>query len=159
MTDASQSPADPGPNEGQPSQEAPPPIPPQPPPPPPPGAEGPQFWERQHAQFVHLGIFSALAGAPVLGSLVLWLMKRAESPLVDDHGKEAVNFQISLVIYVIGASVVGFILTPVLCLGPLVPLAVYIAAVVVAIQSVLRAYRAAQTGSVFRYPVTLRLIH
>jgi uncharacterized Tic20 family protein len=35
----------------------------------------------------------------LLAPLIVWLMKRDESPEIDAHGKEAVNFQISMLIY------------------------------------------------------------
>jgi hypothetical protein len=48
---------------------------------------------------------SALLGVLVhfpghlLGPLIVWLVKRGESPEIDAHGKEALNFQISMLIY------------------------------------------------------------
>ena len=35
----------------------------------------------------------------ILGPLIVWLVKRGESPEIDAHGKEALNFQISILIY------------------------------------------------------------
>ena len=37
----------------------------------------------------------------VIAPLVVWLMKKDQMPFVDDQGKEAINFQISMVIYTI----------------------------------------------------------
>src|SRR5258705_68928 len=52
--------------------------------------------EQNWAMFCHL---SALAGflipfGNIVGPVVVWLIKRAEMPLVEYHGKEAINFQI-----------------------------------------------------------------
>ena len=35
----------------------------------------------------------------ILGPLVVWLIKRGDSPEIDAHGKESFNFQISMLIY------------------------------------------------------------
>ena len=46
----------------------------------------------------------------LLGPLVFWLAKRCESKLVDDQGKESLNFQISMMVYAGLALVLGFFL-------------------------------------------------
>jgi hypothetical protein len=51
--------------------------------------------EKQMAMFCHLG---ALIGGFVI-PLVIWMMKKDESRFVDRHGKECLNFTISLFIY------------------------------------------------------------
>ena len=45
-----------------------------------------------------LGVFLHFPGH-ILGPLVVWLAKRHDSPEIDAHGKEALNFQISMLIY------------------------------------------------------------
>ena len=68
---------------------------------------------------------SALAGfvipgaGHILGPLIVWLVKRGESAEIDAHGKEALNFQISMLIYNVVAGilcliVIGFVLLAVL---------------------------------------------
>jgi uncharacterized protein len=57
--------------------------------------------DRTWAVVAHL---AALTGhlipfGSLVGPLVIWLVKREESPFVDEHGKEAVNFQLSALIY------------------------------------------------------------
>jgi uncharacterized Tic20 family protein len=47
--------------------------------------------------------FAALAGllipfGGILGPLVVWMMKKKELPEIDPHGKESVNFQLSMLI-------------------------------------------------------------
>lgn len=88
-------------------------------------------------------------GGNVLGPLVLWLVKRAESPYLDALGKEAVNFNISFLIYGVVASLSIFVLIGLL-LAPLVGLAWLILVVVAAIK--------ASEGKIYRYPLTIRLI-
>ncbi|MBW3582212.1 MAG: DUF4870 domain-containing protein [Euryarchaeota archaeon] len=41
----------------------------------------------------------------IIGPLVLWLVKKEEMPFVDWHGKQALNFNISIWIY---GAIIGF---------------------------------------------------
>jgi uncharacterized Tic20 family protein len=84
-----------------------------------------------------------------LGPLIIWLMKKDESPTVDKHGKESLNFQISIMIYSAGASIlifllVGFILLP----------AVMIFDCIMVMVATIKTSK----GKDFKYPLTLRLI-
>lgn len=59
--------------------------------------------DRTWAVVAHL---AALTGhlipfGSLVGPLVIWLVKRDESAFVNDHGKEAVNFQLSSFIYAV----------------------------------------------------------
>jgi uncharacterized Tic20 family protein len=98
---------------------------------------------------------SALAGfvVPALGHiggpLIVWLVKRGESPEIDAHGKESLNFQISMMIYSVIAGIlclilVGFVLLPILHLLNVVLV-------------VIAAMRTSE-GQMYRYPLTIRLI-
>jgi uncharacterized Tic20 family protein len=67
---------------------------------------------RNWATLCHLAV---LAGFVVpfghlLGPLVVWLMKRNEHPLVDQHGKDALNFQISVFIYEVSVILTGIVI-------------------------------------------------
>ena len=55
----------------------------------------------------------------IIGPLIVWLIKREESSFIDEHGKESLNFQISVTIYSVAISVTGVILM-IVCIGPLV---------------------------------------
>ncbi|WP_255322784.1 DUF4870 domain-containing protein [Lysobacter sp. K5869] len=85
----------------------------------------------------------------ILGPLVVWLMKKDTMPFVADQGKEALNFNITVLI----AMIVGGILTLVL-IGLLVMAVVGIAWLVLTIMAAL----AANKGEAYRYPFTLRLV-
>lgn len=108
--------------------------------------------ERMWGMFCHLSAFAAFV-IPVIGSvlgpLVIWLIKREEMPFVDDQGKEALNFQITMLI----ASFVAFILVFVLIGIPLL-FALGIFNIVVTIIGAVRA----NDGVRYRYPFALRLI-
>jgi len=117
------------------------------------GPEEPAIWERNWAVFCHLGGFAGLlvpAFGQVLGPLVLWLLRRDQSAYVDHHGREAVNFQISMTLYAIVAAALIWVLIGFLLIF-----------VVLGIQFVFMvvASVAASQGERYRYPLTLRLIH
>ncbi|MFN7948430.1 MAG: DUF4870 domain-containing protein [Blastocatellia bacterium] len=107
--------------------------------------------EKTFATLAHL---SALAGCiipfgNILGPLIIWMMKKDQSWFVNDQGKEALNFQITLTIALIVSFLlmfllIGFILMPVVGLFGL-------------IMAVIAALKANQ-GEVYRYPLTIRLI-
>ena len=91
-----------------------------------------------------LGIFLGF-----IGPLIIWLIKKDQSPFVDDQGKESLNFQIMLMIgYVIGT------VTSALCIGFLIIPAVWIFGIIFSIIAALKA----KDGVAYRYPVNLRLI-
>jgi uncharacterized Tic20 family protein len=122
-------------------------------------AEGATQEERVWALACHLTALTIFVGIPlgnVLGPLLAWLIKKDAMPLVDDQGKESLNFQLSLLIYTAVAwiPVVLIIGLPLLPLSILVTLAVAIFGVVMTIIGGLKAYE----GEYYRYPLTLRLI-
>ncbi len=132
-----------------------------PPPPPPVSPTGlPNQEERQWAMFAHL---SALLGALLtggigvfIGPLVIWLIKRETMPFVDDQGKEALNFNITIAI--VGVALI--ILTVVtLGIGVLLTLPVGLAVTVAwLVLTVIAAIKSSE-GVSYRYPLTLRLIN
>jgi uncharacterized Tic20 family protein len=76
---------------------------------------------RLWAMLCHLAAFAALLPAVpgigiVLGPLIVWLIKKNEFPFVDEQGKEAVNFQLTMLIIALALTVtcVGILLLPVL---------------------------------------------
>lgn len=101
--------------------------------------------ENMWAMLCHLSVF--LLGW--LGPLVIWLIQREKMPLVDDQGKEALNFQISLIIYSLVCLPFCFIL---IGFAMLAGLAVF--ALVVTIIAAMQAHQ----GIAYRYPACIRLI-
>lgn len=108
---------------------------------------------RMWAMWCHL---SALSGfilpvplAHIFVPLIIWLMKRDDDPFIDQQGREALNFQISLLIYGIVSAllilaVVGIVLLPIV--------------VVFGIVCVVIAAIRANEGSGYRYPLTIRFL-
>ena len=92
----------------------------------------------------------------MLGPLVVWLLKRDQSPEIDEHGKESLNFQISMSIYIVALSAVAFILMLIVIGFLLIPVIVLllIADVVFVIIASIRA----NEGQMYRYPMTIRFV-
>lgn len=84
-----------------------------------------------------------------VGPLIIWLVKKDQSPFVDDQGKEALNFQITLLIgYIIAGA------TILLCIGAIIAPLVWLASLIFGIMGAM----AANKGEAYRYPFALRLI-
>lgn len=86
----------------------------------------------------------------VIGPLVVWLMKRDQLPMVADQGREALNFQITVLIMGAVAGILVLVGIGILIL-PLVGIYQIVLMIVAAIK--------ASEGVLFRYPLTLRLVN
>ncbi len=53
------------------------------------------------ATFIHLSTFSRfiIPFGNFIGPIILWVTNKDKSDFVDDHGKQAINFQISILLY------------------------------------------------------------
>ena len=108
--------------------------------------------ERLWAMFCHLSALTAFIGVPfgnILGPLILWLIKRNEMPLVDEEGKSALNFQISMSIYGIGAFVLCFVFIGFLLIFPII-VADLVLTIIAAVKT--------NNGEKFVYPFTITFI-
>ena len=107
---------------------------------------------RMWAMICHL---AALAGLVVpvvgciIGPLIVWQIKKEEFPFVDEQGKEAVNFQISMLIYGVVAALLIFA-----CIGTVLLPAVAIFDLIFLLIAAVKA----NNGEHYRYPLTIRFI-
>ena len=107
----------------------------------------------------HLSALAGLLGIPfanVLAPLVIWQIKKYEIPAVETHGKAAVNFQLTIVIATLAASLAGFALAFV-CIGFVlfvVAGGIFLGGMVFAIIAGVKA----NEGQDFKYPYSLNLI-
>lgn len=114
--------------------------------------ETPDRDTRMWAMLCHLAGLALLIGIPaanVLGPLIIWQMKKEQHPFIDAHGKESMNFQISMFIYGLVAGLLIFV-----CVGMVLLPAV----IVVDIVFVIIAGIKANDGQAYRYPLTIRFI-
>ena len=85
----------------------------------------------------------------IIAPLILWLVKRPESPLLDRTGKEVLNFQISYTIYAAVAGILCFVLIGFLIL-PVIFILWVVFMVVAAVKT--------GNGEEYNYPFTIRLL-
>ncbi len=110
--------------------------------------------ERNWAMGCHLSTFAGyvvpVPFANVFAPLILWNMKGAASPFVDLHGREALNFQISMTIYVLASVPLIF-----LCgIGIVLIIGLGIADAVLTIIAAVTA----SSGKPYRYPMCMRFV-
>lgn len=80
---------------------------------------------------------------------IVWFLKREAMPFVDDQAKEALNFQITILI----AAIISGLLTLVI-----IGIFLLIAVVIYSLVMMVIAAKSAQDGKRYRYPICLRLI-
>jgi uncharacterized protein len=107
---------------------------------------------RQWALFLHL---SALAGYVVFGAgfaapILIWQLKKADYPELDQHGKNVLNWLISYVIYmaISGVLVTVFVGIPLLL----------ILGVLMVIFPIIGGIKA-NNGEAWKYPLTIPFVH
>ena len=91
-----------------------------------------------------LGLFTCF-----VGPLIIWLLKKDDDPFIDRQGKEALNFQITVVIGLFAASVLSFA-----CIGvflfPVIGVLDLIFCIIASVH--------ASKGQDYRYPISIRLV-
>ncbi len=108
----------------------------------------------------HASALIQFIGIPsFVGPLVVWLIRR-EDPVVEPHAREALNFQLSLIIYFVGGIVVA-IIAAITIVGLVLTVFIIfflIALVIAEIVFAILASIAASRGQFYRYPLNLNLI-
>ena len=91
-----------------------------------------------------LGLFTSF-----VGPLIIWLLKKEEDPFIDNQGKEALNFQITMAIGWIVSALLTFV-----CIGAFLGIAVSVVDIIFCIIACIKA----NGGEAYRYPVSIRFI-
>ena len=113
-------------------------------------AGGPTQEERNWALASHVGTFvAAWFAMGFLAPLIIMLVKGNDSAFVRRHAVESLNFQISLLIYLVVSFVLAFVL-----IGFLLMAVVGVFALVVIILATIKA----ANGEGYRYPLCIRLV-
>lgn len=107
--------------------------------------------ERMWGMLCHL---TALAGfiipfGNIIGPLIIYSMKKDEYAFVADQGKESLNFQISVLIY-LAVSLVSIVLIIGIMFLMVIPLMALILTVLASVR--------ANDGEYYRYPLCIRFI-
>lgn len=107
---------------------------------------------RKWAMLCHLSALVGLLGNGIgflVGPLVVWLLKRGDDPLIDEQGKEAVNFQLTMFLCMLGSLVLAFLL-----IG--IPFLIFFGLWMV-INPIVAAVKTSN-GERYRYPVAIRFV-
>ena len=95
-----------------------------------------------------LGLFFHFLGH-ILGPLIVWLVKRGDAAEIDAHGKESLNFQLSMLIYDAIAAILCIVL-----IGIPILIVLWVLNTVLVIVASIKA----SEGQLYRYPLTIRFI-
>lgn len=108
--------------------------------------------ERMFAMLCHLSVFSGfvIPFGNIIGPLIIWKMKKYEFPLVDDQGKEVLNFQISMLIYI----AISLVLT-IFIIGIPILIALLIFDLIITVIGALKA----NEGIMYRYPMSMHILN
>lgn len=107
---------------------------------------------RMWAMLCHLSglaLFTSIPFANLIAPLIVWLVKRESSSYIDEHGKEALNFQITVSIGLVITGVLSMLLIGIPFLFALI-----IYDVVLIVIAAVRA----NDGRPHRYPLTIRFV-
>ena len=110
---------------------------------------------KDHQNWAMICHLSALAGflipfGNIFGPLIVWLIKRGEMPQVDAHGKEALNFQITVGIAIAICIPLIFVL-----IG--IPL-MFIVGIGALVMTIIAAVKVSNGNFDYRYPFAIRLL-
>lgn len=89
----------------------------------------------------------------ILGPLIIWLVKKPESPAIDAAGRNVLNFQISWTIWMFVAVIIGFV-GSCLVIPIVIPVALGIAWVVFVILGAVKA----SNGEMYQFPLTVKML-
>jgi len=85
----------------------------------------------------------------IIAPLIVWQMKKGESTLIDEHGREAVNFQLSYTLYIFVSAI--------LCIF-LIGIPLLVVAIVAQLVFMIIAAIRANSGETYRIPFIFRLV-
>jgi uncharacterized Tic20 family protein len=109
--------------------------------------------ERSYCILMHLlglsGLILSITCIHLIAPLVLWLLKRSSSTLVDQTGKEVLNFQLSWTIYLLISGALCFVLIGWFIFPFLLLSWIFL---------IIRAAIKTSKGIFFYYPLTVRFI-
>ncbi|MFI4897560.1 MAG: DUF4870 domain-containing protein [Phycisphaerales bacterium JB059] len=118
--------------------------------------------ERTYALLAHLSLLGHVIvpyfaiGIPI----VMYLARKNQSPFIDDHTREALNFQITLVLYALVLPVIAGLIGVLTCgVGFILLVPAIIGPYVLGLIGMIMATMAANRGEFFRYPMNFRFIH
>jgi hypothetical protein len=108
------------------------------------------------SMFCHLG--ALIPCVPCVVTLIIWQLKKNEYPLVDVHGKRALNFQITWLLVVIAYMVVSFVVSHILAFLALILMPILWLAGLGVLVLVIMAGIKTNNGEDYKYPFSLEIL-
>ena len=105
----------------------------------------------QFCMFMHLSQFAGIIipfGGIIL-PLIMWTTNKQQSDLVNEHGKNILNWMISVAIYIVVSSILSLVL-----IGILLLFVIGICALIFTITGAVKA----NNGEIYKYPLSIRFI-
>ncbi len=104
-------------------------------------------------------VFPVVPVGNVIGALVAWLIARDISPTVDQQGKRALNFQISLSLYFALAWIIFFVFSILtLGIGAFVLWIIFIPLFILQIATLVMAMIATNQSKTYEYPFSISFL-
>lgn len=126
-----------------------------------PNSKEPSVAVRKWAVLDHLSALLGLLGVPlghILGPLLIWWVKKEDDVYLDEQGKEALNFNLSVLLYGIGLGAVGAILIALNSVLAWVASGIFFVFSLFWLISIVVAAVHAHDGHHFRYPLTIHFL-
>jgi len=117
--------------------------------------------DKNYSSITHLSSFSGwfFPFGNIIVPLVLWSVRKNESSYIDTHGKSAVNFQLSFLLY---GFLLALLFVPIviftLGLGLIAIIIGIIPALLLKIALIIIASMKASNGEFYKYPFTIEFI-
>lgn len=107
--------------------------------------------ERNWAMFCHLSAFAGyfFPFGGIIGPMICWLSRKDESLWIDQNGKQSMNFQLSILLYMVLAIPLCIIIVGI----PILIFLGFLEVICIIIASV-----KASKGEEFKYPITIPFI-
>ena len=117
--------------------------------------------DKNYSSITHLSGFAGwfFPFGNIIAPLILWIAKKNESSYIDSHGKSAVNFQLSLIVY---GFLLALLIIPIaiftLGLGLVAIVLGIIPAIILKFILIISASMKANNGEQYHYPFTIEFI-
>ena len=85
------------------------------------------------------GLVFSMGPFAVLLPVAFWFIYRSKSEFINDHGREVINFGLSMILFSFAVITIPFI-------------------IIILLVNTIRAAKASHRGEYFRYPITLRFL-
>lgn len=117
--------------------------------------------DKNYSSITHLSSFAGwfIPFGNIIAPLIMWIAKKNDSTYINIHGKAAVNFQLSIILY---CFLLAILIIPItiltLGLGLLAIIIAIVPAIILKIILIISASIKANNGEYYDYPFTIEFI-